>query len=526
MMVSCKLANNPILTVCCCLILSPFSRSVLADSPAPPSIPKHIQEIAQLPFENGYPTSATSRTLEDEIFFQRAVQVYLWALPAMNMYGMKEGTEKHFGKGYNVMSIYKDRLDANTIITTPNSDVIYGIGFLDLAKDGPIVLDVPPNLQALIDDMWHRAIEGPTVEGKKYLADIGLPGPDKGKGGKYLILPPDYKGEIPEEDYYIYHCRTNGVFVFLRGFFDDPNQLDEAVENMEKIRIYPYGKAENAKSMAFPNASGKPVNMLPPKGLDYFEMLDRFVQNEVADPVDHYMRGMMATLGIVKGKTFNPDEHEKALLNAASVTGWKMAKVIAYDIFDQLPKAKWYADRQWTSHPRGGGDDFYSSFTDVNWQSKEYGYTDLDTLTHMYINAYSISPGMITSIPGVGSKYLEAVRDADGDFLQGDKQYTLTLPANPPANNFWSITAYDAVTAAGLDNGQSFPSLGSRDNPQKNDDGSITLYFGPKSPKGKEKNWIKTVPGKGWFVLLRLYGPEKPFFEKQWIPNDFQKANE
>lgn len=190
-----------------------------------------------------------------------------------------------------------------------------------------------------------------------------------------------------------------------------------------------------------------------------------------------------------------------------------------------FPKAKWYQDKQWTSHPRGGGDDFYSGFTDVNWQSTEYGYTDLDTITHMYINAYSISPGMITSIPGVGSKYLEAVRDADGDFLQGDKQYTLTLPPNPPANNFWSVTAYDAVTAAGLENGQPFPSLGSRDNLVKNDDGSITLYFGPEAPEGKEKSWIKTVPGKGWFVLLRLYGPEKPFFEKQWIPEDFKKAD-
>jgi hypothetical protein len=201
-----------------------------------------------------------------------------------------------------------------------------------------------------------------------------------------------------------------------------------------------------------------------------------------------------------------------------------MAKVVAYDQFESLPKAKWYPDRQWLAHVRNGGDDFRESVDNFYFEVQGGHYTDLDAQLHMFINAYSISPGMMTAIPGVGAKYLEGAKDSDGDFLVGDRAYSLTLPPNIPANLFWSVTAYDATTAAGLDNGQPFPSIGSRDNVEKNADGSVTLHFGPQAPKRKEKNWVRTVPGKGWFTLLRLYGPEQSFFDKAWIPGDFEKA--
>ncbi len=142
----------------------------------------HAESVARLPFEADYPTPETTWTLDDELFYQRAVQTYLWALPAVNMFAMKEGQARTFGEGYEVMAIFEQRLKPNTLITTPNSDVIYGIGFLDVGRDGPMVIEAPPMMQALIDDFWHRPIEGPEIDGVKYLADIGLPGPDKGKG--------------------------------------------------------------------------------------------------------------------------------------------------------------------------------------------------------------------------------------------------------------------------------------------------------------------------------------------------------
>ncbi len=486
-----------------------------------------FKELAELPFDNNYPTKETSKRLEDEIYFQRAIQVYHWVLPAMNMYAMKESSEKDFGAGYEIMSIYKDRLNAKTIITTPNSDVIYGIGFLDLAKDGPMVIDAPPMLQALIDDMWHRAIEGPTINGHKYLADIGLPGPDKGKGGKYLVLPPNYKGKISSKGYYVYHSKTNGVFVFLRSFFEDPKNLAPAIESMMKIKIYPYGKESSAKAMKFPNASVVPSNRIPPKDASYFEMLNRFIQNEVVDESDSYMRGILASIGIEKGKEFNPTPEQKKLLDNAAMTAWKMAKVTALDKWETLYKAKWYEDKQWCTHVRDGYPGFGTAYDDVNYNVAGKKMTDVDAKIHMFINAYSMSPGMISSTPGVGSKYLEGAKDSEGNFLLGENTYTLTLPANIPAKNFWSITAYDAETAAGLDNGQPFPSLGSRDQLQKNEDGSTTVYFSPNPPsqENMKRNWIKTVPGKGWFTLLRLYGPEKAFFDQTWKPDDFKKVN-
>ena len=157
--------------------------------------------------------------LKQELLFERGVQAYLWALPALNMYGMKEGSEKVFGKGYNVLPIFKERLNAKTLITTPNSDVIYALGYLDLKQDGPMVIEVPPGLQGILDDFWQRPIrsEG-QIEGRDWAGDVGLPGPDHGKGGKYLILPPDYKGPVPS-GYLHLSLRHVWGFCFLAWIF-------------------------------------------------------------------------------------------------------------------------------------------------------------------------------------------------------------------------------------------------------------------------------------------------------------------
>ena len=478
------------------------------------------QALANTSFKNDYPTVEASRTLDEELFFQRAVQTYLWALPAVNMYAMKEGQAKAFAEGYNVLAIFEKRLKATTLITTPNSDVIYGIGFLDLGKDGPMIIDAPPMLQALIDDFWHRPIEGPKIDGVKYYADIGLPGPDRGKGGKYLILPPGYQGSVDKDKYFVYRSKTHGVFVFLRGFFDDPNNLQPAVENMEKIRIYPL--KGDAKPMDFRHASEIDADYLFPSDASYFAMLDRFIQSDVVDGVDPYMQGMMSAIGIEKGRSFAPAKRQKVLLDAAAKTAWKMAKNIAAN-FEREERGIWYEDRQWIAHAKTDLDNFFGAFLDTEYNRLSTGHTDINAKAHMFINHYSMSPGMISSRVGVGAKYAGAYKDSDGDYLVGGQSYQLTLPANVPAKLFWSVTVYDARTAAGLKNGQDYPSIGSRDKPVQNGDGSTTLYFSPKGPKGKEKNWVKTVPGKGWFSLLRLYGPDKAFFDRTWKPGDFEK---
>ncbi len=485
-----------------------------------PSATSHFESLAELPFSEDYPTPETSRTLDEELYFQRAVQTYLWSLPAVNMLAMKEGQAKTFGEGYQVLAIFEKRLKPRTLITTPNSDVIYGIGFLDLAADGPMVIEAPPMMQALIDDFWHRAIEGPEVDGVQYFADIGLPGPDKGKGGKYLILPPDHEGAVDEDQYFVYRCRTNGVFVFLRGFFEDSSDLQPAVDNMEKIRIYPLNGA--AKPMEFKHASEVDADYLFADDGRYFAMLDRFVQSEVVDDVDPYMHGMMAALGIEKGHPFEPTARQSEILNAAAQSAWKMAKNLAANS-ERERSGIWWADRQWVAHAKTDLDDFMSTGLDTDFNVIATGHTDVNAKAHMFINHYSISPGMMTSRVDTGAKYAGAYKDADGAYLTGGNAYKLTLPADVPAGLFWSVTVYDATTAAGLDNGQDYPSIGDRDRPTQNADGSTDLYFGPEAPEGKESNWVKTVPGKGWFSLIRLYAPGQAFFDRSWKPGDFER---
>ena len=185
-----------------------------------------FDELASLPFEENRPTNETARVLRDELLFERATQTYLWAMPLINTLGMKFGSEKVFGAGYNVLPVWKKRLDAKTLITTPNSDVLYAMSYVDLGKDGPLVMDAPPELQGILDDFWQRPIP---VEGGKFAGDVGFAGPDGGKGGKFLMLPPGYKGAVPE-GYYVYRSATNNVFVFLRGFYADPKNLTPVVE--------------------------------------------------------------------------------------------------------------------------------------------------------------------------------------------------------------------------------------------------------------------------------------------------------
>jgi hypothetical protein len=289
---------------------------------------------------------------------------------------------------------------------------------------------------------------------------------------------------------------------------------------MKKIKIYPL--KGDAKPMVFPHASDIEADYLFPRDASYFAMLDRFIQNDVVDDVDPYMHGMMSAIGIEKGKAFAPTERQQDLLDSAAKTAWKMAKNIAANS-DREPKGIWYKDRQWVAHAKTDLDNFFGSLLNTEFNRLDTNHTDVNAKAHMFINHYSISPGMVASKVGVGAKYAGAYKDSNGDYLVGGHTYKLTLPANIPAKLFWSVTVYDASTAAGLNNGQDYPSIGSRDNPVQNADGSTDLYFGPNSPKGMEKNWVKTVPGKGWFSLIRLYGPGKSFFDRTWKPGDFEK---
>ncbi len=324
-----------------------------------------------------------------------------------------------------------------------------------------------------------------------------------------MILPPDYEGQAPT-GYFTLTSRTYNVFVFWRAFIKDGN-TEEAVSLMEQTRIYPLDKKESPPEMKFPNGTGHAADMVFPRDYRYFEMLAEFVEHEYVGPEDGSMRGMMASLGIVKGEHFQPDEYMTDILSRGAVTGANMAQALRFG--DKLPDTKYYDNRQW-----------HNVLNVLDVEFKKDSYIDIDARVGMFTIGYSISPAMVLNMVGAGSKYPFAYHDADGNFLSGDGSYRLHVPADVPVANFWSVTLYDASNSSGLQNGQPYPSIGSLNDLQYNDDGSVDLYFGPELPDGaQESNWRRTVPGKGWFVLFRLYSPTQSFFDQTWRPDDFVK---
>jgi hypothetical protein len=480
--------------------------------------------LASSAMVEGRPTPETAKLLRDELLFQRATQIYLWALPLINTLGMKVGSEKAFGAGYNVLPVWKKRLDAKTLVTTPNSDAVYAMNYLDLGKDGPMVFEAPPGLQGVLLDFWQRPIPGPNHNGNAMLGDVGYFGPDNGDGGKFLILPPGYTSSAPM-GYFVYRAKTNNVFVFLRSFYRNPDNLGSAVRLVEKTKIHPLGERAGIKPMRFPDASGVPVNMLPISDGSVFDQLKALLDSEGENLADADWRGMLASIGIVQGKPFTPDPHTRAILDLAAKTAYKMSRVIGFEDAVEGRSYLVYPDRHWINPVADGTPTNPGGAVDLAWNRTAGDYLDLDARIWFFTNSYAISPGMISQTPGKGAKYMIAFSDSTNTPLSGETDYRVNLPANIPAGNFWSLTLYDADNGSGLANGQPFPSLGSRDKPTQNADGSIDLYLGPKAPSGRARNWLATLPGKGYFAILRLYSPLDAAIDKSWEPGDIEKVD-
>jgi hypothetical protein len=382
-------------------------------------------------------------------------------------------------------------------------------------------MEAPPGLQRILLDYWQRPIP---VDGGKFFGDVGLAGPDGGKGGKFLMLPPGYKGAVPK-GYFVYHSGTNNVFVFLRGFYEDPKNLIPAVAHLERTKIYPLNGEAGAKPMKFPDASGVPVDMLPISDGSAFNQLKLLVDSEVDNLAGPDWLGMLAAIGIVKGQPFTPDAHTMEILDQAAKTAYKMSRVVGFeDVVGGLSYLV-YPDRHWANPYADGTPAKPSGVINLSWLNTAGGYLALDARINFFTNYYAISPGMISYTPGKGANYMMCFTDSEDAPLSGGTNYRLHMPPNIPARIFWSMTLYDAANSSGLANGRPFPSLGSRDKPLQNADGSTDLYFGPKVPEGKAANWLATVPGKGYFTILRLYGPTESAFDKSWKPGDIEKVN-
>ena len=430
-------------------------------------------------------------------------------------------------------------MDSKSLFLTANADTIYYLSAVDLSQ-GPMVIEQPPMGLGAVNDMWFS-----------WIIDIGFPGPDRGAGGRYLIVPPGYDGPLPEGGFYIAHSKTNHVLYAARAFLTN-NDPKPTVENIKKhLKIYPYtpgaigtsiataleGTVRLAKNPSVPETkfiecSGKSFNTIPPSDFGYFEMINENVQQEPATSYDVELAGQLAAIGIVHGKPFAPDARLKKILTDAAAVGNATGRVLNWHWSVSHPDWSYYPDSMWGSMLWQGGAFFETpppQFTKEG-MFKPYpptGARTLDSRTAFYY-AYTLdSPGMIMRIPDVGSQYLMGFLDSDGNPYDGSKTYKATLPKDIPAGKFWSFTVYDNQSRSMLDTPQRYPRTGSQTYPspaaEANADGSTTVYFSPNQPQGvKRGNWIQTMPGKGWFTILRLYSPLPSFFDKSWRPSEME----
>ncbi|WP_156953356.1 DUF1254 domain-containing protein [Afifella pfennigii] len=484
-------------------------------------IPKEIMtpdkvetRLGTLRFFDGMPDEDTVSKVYDNLDILRGVETFLNGIPATSIEALRRGHVDMGVEASNKAIIFDKLLDSAPLFLTGNTDTVYCSTFLDLKKDGPTVVEIPPGSgPGTVNDAYFR-----------FVTDMGIPGPDKGKGGKYLILPPDYSGdldppvggeaaEVEGETYFVSKSTSYVNWLILRGFLVD-GKPDAATRMFEGgVKVYPLSQKDNPPEMTFVSGSRKFFNTIHANSFEFYEELHTVIEREPVSMLDPELRGLFASVGIEKGKPFAPDARMQKLLTEAVVIGNATARALVFR--PRMQDVYYYPDSAWATAFVGGS---------YQWLRDEgRGGRYLDARTLFFYQATVNTPAMVLKMVGRGSQYAYATRDGNGDYLDGSKTYKLTIPADVPVKDFWSVVIYDPQTRSELQTGQTFPSKNNkRDNLALNADGSVDLYFAPEAPEGKESNWIQTVDGKGWYTLLRLYGPLQPWFDKTWRPGEVE----
>ena len=471
--------------------------------PAEIMTPDRVEtRIGTLEFFDGIPTEKTAALVYDNLDFLRGVETFLNGMPAASLEAFRRGQAALGVKNCNQVVILDQLLDSNGLLLTGNTDTVYCSSFFDLEKEGPMVIEIPPETgPGTINDAFFR-----------FVIDTGPPGPDKGQGGKYLILPPGYDGDVPD-GYFTARSTSYVNWVILRGFLVDGKPDFSSKLFREGLKIYPLAKAADPPAMEFFNGSKRQFNTIHANNYEFFEELHAVIDREPIALLDPELRGLFSAIGIQKGKPFAPDARMKKLLAEAAAVANATARALVWYERDQ--SAFLYEDSYWKRGFIGGSYEYL--------KDDGMGGRNLDARTHFYYMATVNTPAMAMKLIGKGSQYALGYLDAKGNYLDGAKSYKLNLPKDPPAEKFMSVVVYDPQTRSELQTSQPFPSKNNkRDKMITNDDGSVDLYFGPKAPAGQEANWIQTVPGKGWFCLLRLYSPTEAWFDKTWRPGEIE----
>jgi hypothetical protein len=431
---------------------------------------------------------------------RRAVEAVIWGMPVVN-YDLMLQASVRAGGGFNQI-IYWSRLPDWKIQTlTPNPDAIYLTPFINTKDAGPMVLEIPAaddgSITGTVMDVWQCPLE-----------DVGPAGLDKGSGGKYLILPPGSKDKAPA-GYIPMPSDTYEGYALLRSIPKSGGDADvaRAVAYGKRIKLYPFSQAAKPPETKFVDVVDVVYDATIRYDIRFFESLDRVVQTEPWLERDKAMIDPLKAIGIEKGKVFAPEAKTKELLDEAGreAHAWLVARY-------EASLSPFYEGGHWA---RPGSRDLFEGLATFFAQPDVYPI-DIRGVTFSY--AY-----FTPKHPGTGSSYLLTIADKEGRLLDGGAAYRLTVPANAPVKQYWSATVYDRSTHAPIPNAP-WPSRSSQTpGLQKNPDGSVDVYFGPKPPAGKEPNWVPTSAGGGFEVLFRFYGPEKALFDKTWKLPDIEK---
>ncbi|MEV0111527.1 DUF1254 domain-containing protein [Nocardia sp. NPDC050799] len=508
-------------------------------APASIAVPDVLEtRLGALEFTDGAPSRDTVDKVYDNLDLIRGVEVFLNAFQGASTWALREGF-RSIGAEDNTVVIFSELMDSQSLFLTANADTVYYVGVVDLTG-GPMVVETPPMALGIFDDMWFH-----------WIIDFGLPGPDRGEGGRFLLVPPDYEGPLPDSGFHIGHSGTRQAIILGRSFLqdDDPKPTVEVIK--KTLKIYPYtpggygtsvatllegevpaGKGSQPPETRFVEASGKAFNTIPPSDFGFYELLNAMVQEQPATATDAETLGQLAAIGIVKGRPFAPDARMRKILDEAAAIGHASARALLFDARDS-EGVRFYPDSAWTNMLFPGGYTFETPPPLVTDKGIEPfprgGARKLNVRTLFFYGFTGISPAMCMRLTGIGSQYLVAYKDSDGTYFDGAQSYTVTLPPDIPAARFWSITLYDNQTRSMLQTPQRFPRSGSQSYPTPaaapDADGTTTIHFAPQKPDGVgDGNWIQSDPDKGFFVILRLYSPLQSYFDKTWQPGEIHRA--
>ncbi len=485
-----KTLKNTLLIVIIPALLLPVSCQRSGES----GIDKTADKTASLvQYEsNGYLNKTVVPKLKREYKLMKAVSAYEYGLPILGIYTWYKGylTETNELGNWIILNNRESKLP----LMTANNTTPYVYSYIDLSE-GPYYI-VIPNFPTggLINDIYQRPV-----------TDLGVLGPDKGKGGKYLIVGPGQ--EIPEDNDadFIVRSKSNLNLIATRIFGNlKGDKFEQAVKSH---KIYKYGE-ESGEPQFIYGKKNPGWWTTTPHGMKYWELLNEALQNEPVVERNRVIFTQLRPLGFEKGKPFDPTPAQEEILTEAAKTGEAMYSALTFSKPDEY---KYWPDRYWYLSMNMKHLDQYAPSW---WEVLEIGNYAFEAIT--------TSKGMIMNNVGKGQKYLEAFTDENDNWLDGSNLYELVLPPNVPVNQFWSLTVYDIDTRCMINNPQQKSDVDSYRDLKVEEDGSIKLYVGPQAPAGYENNWVPSVPGKGFFVLFRLYGPEQPFYDKVWKLNDFK----